>query len=161
MALLTKGTPFASFLSMCIASVAAVAQTAAPSDLTQATLEDLMNIKVTSVSKKDQQAFQAGAAIFVITAEDIRRSGASNIPDLLRMVPGVNVARVDANTWAISIRGFNGEYANKLLVMMLMTPFTAFAPHTVPPGPRITSMRSMSSRGTFNWSQYTPEKAGV
>jgi len=100
-----------------IAAVSGVAQTA-PSDLTQATLEDLMNIKVTSVSKKDQQAFQAGAAIFVITEEDIRRSGASNIPDLLRMVPGVNVARVDANTWAISIRGFNGEYANKLLVLV-------------------------------------------
>jgi iron complex outermembrane receptor protein len=88
------------------------------SDLTQVTLEELMNIQVTSVSKKDQQAFKAGAAIFVITQEDIRSSGASNIPDLLRMAPGVNVARVDANTWAISIRGFNGIYADKLLVLV-------------------------------------------
>jgi len=109
---LTKATLFTLLAS------AAVAQTAAPSDLTQATLEDLMNIQVTSVSKKGQQAFKAGAAIFVITQEDIRRSGATNIPDLLRMVPGVNVARVDANTWAISIRGFNGVYADKLLVLV-------------------------------------------
>ncbi len=87
-------------------------------DLTSASLEELMNIQVTSVSKKPEALSQAGASVFVITAEDIRHSGAANIPDLLRMVPGVDVARIDANTWAISIRGFNSRYAQKLLVMI-------------------------------------------
>jgi len=87
-------------------------------DLSQASLEDLMNIQVTSVSKKEQKLSKTGAAIFVITQEDIRRSGATNIPDVLRLAPGVDVARVDANQWAISIRGFNDQYANKVLVLI-------------------------------------------
>ncbi len=87
-------------------------------DLSQASLEDLMNIQVTSVSKKEQKLSKTGAAIFVITQEDIRRSGATNIPDLLRLAPGVDVAQVDANRWAISIRGFNDQYANKVLVLI-------------------------------------------
>jgi iron complex outermembrane receptor protein len=73
---------------------------------------------VTSVSKKEQSLAKAGAAVFVITQEDIRRSGMTNIPDLLRMAPGVNVARLDANTWAISIRGFNDRYSDKVLVLI-------------------------------------------
>ena len=77
-----------------------------------------MNVQVTSVSKKEQKLAKTGAAIFVITQEDIRRSGATNIPDLLRMVPGVNVARVDHSNWAVSIRGFNDVYANKVLVLI-------------------------------------------
>src|SRR5579864_3787676 len=96
----------------------ASAQTPALPDLTKASLEDLMNIQVTSVSKKEQRLSSAGAAIFVISQEDIRRSGATNIPDLLRMVPGVQVARIDANAWAISIRGFNTRYSNKVLVLI-------------------------------------------
>jgi iron complex outermembrane receptor protein len=87
-------------------------------DLSQASLEDLMNIQVTSVSKKEQKLSKTGAAIFVITQEDIRRSGATNIPDLLRLAPGVDVARVDANRWAISIRGFSDQHANKVLVLI-------------------------------------------
>ncbi len=87
-------------------------------DLTKASLEQLANIQVTSVSKKEQSLSKAGAAVFVITQEDIRRSGMMNIPDLLRMAPGVNVARLDANTWAISIRGFNDRYSNKVLVLI-------------------------------------------
>ena len=87
-------------------------------DLTQASIEDLMNIEVTSVSKKEQKISKVAAAIFVITQEDIRRSGARHIPDLLRMVPGVNVAQINSSTWAITARGFNGQYANKLLVMI-------------------------------------------
>ena len=82
-------------------------------DLTKASLEELANIQVTSVSKKEQSLSKAGAAVFVITQEDIRRSGMMNIPDLLRMVPGVDVARLDANTWAISIRGFNDRYSEQ------------------------------------------------
>ena len=69
-------------------------------DLTQLSLEDLMNTKVTSVSKKEQKMSQVAAAIFVITQEDIQRSGATNLPDLLRMVPGLDVAQINANSWA-------------------------------------------------------------
>jgi iron complex outermembrane receptor protein len=87
-------------------------------DLTQKSLEDLMNIGVTSVSKKEQKTSQVAASIFVISQEDIRRSGALNIPDLLRMVPGLDVAQIDAGKWAISARGINGQYSNKLLVMV-------------------------------------------
>jgi iron complex outermembrane receptor protein len=87
-------------------------------DLTQKSLEDLMNIEVTSVSKKEQKTSQAAAAIFVISHEDIVHSGALNIPDLLRMVPGLDVAQIDAGKWAISARGFNGQYSNKLLVLI-------------------------------------------
>jgi iron complex outermembrane recepter protein len=95
-----------------------LAQDPKPVDLTQASLEDLMNIQVTTVSKKEQTLRTAGAAVFVITQEDIRRSGATNIPDLLRMVPGVNVAQMSASTWAISIRGFNDSFADKVLVLI-------------------------------------------
>ena len=87
-------------------------------DLSQASLEDLMNIKVTSISKTEQKMSQAAAAIFVITQEDIRRSGATNIPDLLRMVPGMDVSQINANTWAVSARGFNAQFTNKLLVLI-------------------------------------------
>ena len=87
-------------------------------DLTKVNIEDLMNVEVTSVSKKEQKLSQVAAAIFVISQEDIRRSGATNIPELLRIVPGLDVAQINANTWAISSRGFNSEFANKLLVLI-------------------------------------------
>jgi iron complex outermembrane recepter protein len=93
-------------------------QLAQKRDLTAISLEDLMNIHVTSASKEDQKMSQVAAAVFVIGQEDIRRSGATNIPDLLRMVPGLEVAQINANTWAISARGFNSQFANKLLVLM-------------------------------------------
>jgi iron complex outermembrane recepter protein len=88
------------------------------SDLTAKSLEDLMNVQVTSVSKKEEKLSRTAAAIFVISADDIQNSGAMNIPDLLRMVPGMNVAQINANTWAISARGFNAEFSNELLVMV-------------------------------------------
>lgn len=87
-------------------------------DLTQQSLEDLMNIRVTSVSKREQRMSDVAAAIFVISSEDIRRSGALNIPDLLRMVPGMDVAQLDSSRWAVSARGFNGQYSNMLLVLV-------------------------------------------
>ena len=87
-------------------------------DLSSKSLEDLMNTEVTSVSKKEQKLSQVAAAIFVISAEDIRRSGATNIPDLLRMVPGLDVGQINGSTWAISARGFNAQFSNKLLVMI-------------------------------------------
>jgi len=89
-----------------------------PEDLGQRSIEDLMNLEVTSVSKKGQKMSQAAAAIYVITPEDIKRSGATTIPDLLRMVPGMEVGQINSNTWAISARGFNHELADKLLVLI-------------------------------------------
>ena len=74
--------------------------------------------EVSSVSRQESTVGRSPAAVFVITNEMIRRSGARTIPDVLRMVPGVNVARIDANKWAVSIRGFNSRYANKLLVQI-------------------------------------------
>jgi iron complex outermembrane recepter protein len=87
-------------------------------DLTQLSMEGLMNIEVTSVSNKEQKLSRTAAAIFVITQEDIRRSGATNIPDLLRMVPGLDVAEINGSTWAIGSRGLNSQFANKLLVLV-------------------------------------------
>jgi iron complex outermembrane recepter protein len=94
------------------------AQSSGAVDLSKDSLEDLMNITVTSVSKRQQKLSQTAAAVFVISADDIRRSGATNIPDILRMAPGVDVEQIDANTWAISIRGFNSRFANKVLVLI-------------------------------------------
>ncbi len=77
-----------------------------------------LDIPVTSVTKSESTIGHSPAAIFVITPEMIRRSGATCIPELLRMVPGMEVAHIDSNKWAISCRGFNGRYANKLLVLI-------------------------------------------
>ena len=88
------------------------------SELMQLSLEDLMNLEVTSATRKSQSLANTAAAVFVITQEDIRRSGVTNIPDALRMVPGVTVARIDSSKWAITARGFNGRFARKLLVLI-------------------------------------------
>jgi iron complex outermembrane receptor protein len=86
--------------------------------LADATLEQLLNTKVTSVSKKEENLAHTAAAVFVISQEDIRRSGATNLPDVLRMVPGVEVAQINSSSWAITIRGFNQKYADKVLVLV-------------------------------------------
>ena len=77
-----------------------------------------MDTVVSSVSRQESTVGRSPAAVFVITPEMIRRSGANNIPDVLRMVPGVEVARIDANKWAISIRGFNSRFSGKILVQI-------------------------------------------
>jgi iron complex outermembrane receptor protein len=94
-----------------------LAQAAYP-DYTTLSLEELMDIPITSVAKKTQKLVDTAAAVFVITQEDIHRSGVMSIPEALRLAPGVEVAHIDANKWAISIRGFNSLFANKLLVLM-------------------------------------------
>ncbi len=81
-------------------------------------IDELMNVKVITASRTPQKLSQVASAIFVITQDDIRRSGATSIPDALRMAPGVNVERVGTDKWAVSIRGFNNLYANKLQVLM-------------------------------------------
>jgi iron complex outermembrane recepter protein len=94
-----------------------LAQTPAP-DLSQMSIEDLMNIEVTSASRKEERAADVAAAVYVITRDDIRRSGMTTIPDVLRLAPGVDVAQINSNKFAVSVRGFNGLYANKLLVLI-------------------------------------------
>jgi iron complex outermembrane receptor protein len=95
------------------------AQAPPQNDLTQLSMEDLMNVQVYSASKKAERFFNTAAAITVITPEDIQRSGATSIPELLRMVPGLNVQQVNSHSWDISARGFNGSiFSNKLLVLI-------------------------------------------
>lgn len=87
-------------------------------DLVELSLEELMNVEVSLVSRKAEPLFNTPAATFVLTGEDLRRSGATSIAEALRLVPGLTVARLDGNKWAISSRGFNGRFANKLLVQI-------------------------------------------
>ena len=79
---------------------------------------DINDLIVSTVSRRDQNLNDTAAATYVITQDDLRRSGVTSIPEALRMVPGLNVARVSSNSWAVSSRGFNGALANKLLVMI-------------------------------------------
>jgi iron complex outermembrane receptor protein len=87
-------------------------------ELRRLTLEDLLNIRVTTVSRVPERRATTPAAVFVITQEDIRRSGATSLPDALRLVPGVHVARIDANRYAVGIRGFTDRLARAMLVMI-------------------------------------------
>jgi iron complex outermembrane recepter protein len=101
--------------SAAVGAPPAVAQT---QDLTTLSLQDLLNTEITSVAMKEQSLSRTAAAVYVISQEDIRRSGATTLPDLLRMVPGFTVGAIDATRWAVSSRGFHGVYANKLLVLI-------------------------------------------
>ncbi|MES2833502.1 MAG: TonB-dependent receptor [Pseudomonadota bacterium] len=88
-------------------------------DLSRLSLEDLAQVEVTSVSRRPQALADAAAAIYVISSEDIRRSGATSLPEVLRLAPNLNVQRVNSVEYAISARGFNGyEQSNKLLVLI-------------------------------------------
>jgi iron complex outermembrane recepter protein len=89
-------------------------------DLTDLDLATLMNmdVTVTSASRRAQSVDHAPAAVFVITRDDIRRSGAATLPEALRLAPGVQVGRVNTRSWAVSARGFTHRFANKLLVMV-------------------------------------------
>jgi iron complex outermembrane recepter protein len=93
------------------------AEPASTPDFGSMSIEDLMKIPVTSFSKREEQLSEVSGALHVITQDDIRRSGAPNIPEALRMAPGLQVARVASHSWAISARGFNDIFANKLLVL--------------------------------------------
>ena len=87
-------------------------------DLKRLNVEDLMNVEVTSVSRHAEKLIEAASAIQVITQEDIRRSGATSIPEALRLADNLQVAQKNAHDWAISARGFNTDLGNKLLVMI-------------------------------------------
>jgi iron complex outermembrane recepter protein len=116
---LIKTVHFVLFAGVVVAAstVAVRAQGAAP-DLANATLEELMNIQVTSAARKSQRAEDVPAAIYVITGRDIRESGLMTLPEVLRLAPGVQVAQVSSSKWAVSIRGFNSPFSNKLLVLI-------------------------------------------
>ncbi len=107
--------------SALVAAPTALADTPPPPDDTDTLnlgLEDLMKVVVTSVSKKSQTLADTAAAAYVITADDIHRSGATNLPEALRLAPGVQVSALGNNKWAVSIRGFADRFANKLLVLV-------------------------------------------
>jgi len=88
-----------------------------PSDLARLSIEELLKVEVTSVSRKEQRADSVPAAIYVITQDDIRRSGIRTLPELFRLVPGVQVAQVNASSWAVSVRGFNEHMFYDLATM--------------------------------------------
>ncbi|WP_420906394.1 TonB-dependent receptor plug domain-containing protein [Candidatus Magnetaquiglobus chichijimensis] len=122
--------------SLAVCLVATTLQ-AAESHQTDETMErllemnvtELAGIKLSTLSRKEQKLVDTAAAVTVIDAEEIRRSGMTSIPELLRMVPGMNVTRINASTWAVSTRGFQHQFSNKLLVLMdgrtLYTPLFA------------------------------------
>ena len=94
---------------------AVIAQLPSPFDLT---IEELGNVRVTTASRRAEAQNQAAASVYVITAEEIRRSGVTTIADALRLAPGVEVARSGSSEWTISIRGLNSDLSNKLLVLI-------------------------------------------
>src|SRR3954464_13801924 len=86
--------------------------------LKQLSLEQLGKIEVTTTSKTPEQVWNTAAAIYVITHDDILRSGATSIPEALRLAPGVEVARIDSNRWAIGIRGVGSRLSRSVLVLI-------------------------------------------
>lgn len=103
--------------TLCLAmALPALAQESA--GLGDFSLEDLMQVEVTSVSKKPQRLANVAAAVHVISAEDIRLSGAQSIPEALRLAPGIDATRISGNRWAVSIRGFANRLAARLLVLV-------------------------------------------
>lgn len=112
-----KKVSFFALITLLAIPSRALSQDAALEDLENLSLESLGNI-VTSVSKKPEDSFRSPAAIYVITNEDIKLSGATHIAEALRGVPGLDVARFDSSNWAIASRGLNGFYSNKLLVLL-------------------------------------------
>src|SRR5687768_8335800 len=87
-------------------------------DLFSLSITELMQVKVSSVSKRDESLSDAAAAIYVITHKAIRNSGATTIPEALRLAPSLQVSRITATQYAITARGFNNSVSNKLLVLV-------------------------------------------
>jgi len=114
----------------CAVGTASAQRVGVPTDdLDKLGVDELFNVQVTSVGRKAQELSKAPAAVFVLTAEDIRRSGATSIPEALQWVPGLTVLRLDGRSWVVSARGSANIYANKILVMIdgrsLYTPLFA------------------------------------
>lgn len=118
---ITRGCPRTAFviaIGLLLASAGQASAAGSEDPFFDLDLREVLNLEVTSVSKKPQTVSQAAAAVFVITADDIRRSGATTIPDVLRMAPGIQVAQISANVWAVSARAMDGRFTNKLLLVM-------------------------------------------
>jgi iron complex outermembrane recepter protein len=116
-------SPSRTLLAGCAATLLAAQGAAADvplqsRDMAELSLEELANIPVTSVSKRAEPLSDAAASIFVITGNDIRRSGAASLPEALRLAPNLQVARVDARNYAVTARGFSSPFENKLLVLI-------------------------------------------
>lgn len=126
---MTKSGPshifrLATIPSMLLFTMTSISATAAPqadldmNSMIALSLEQLLEVTVTSVSKREQALGDTSAAVHVISADDIRRSGATNVPEALRLAPGVQVAAMGHNRWTVGIRGFNSRFSNKLLVLV-------------------------------------------
>src|SRR5579859_3210634 len=120
-----KGTAHHLALALIFFSASLLRAQTGPSDqppqdasLTQLSLEQLGNIEVTTAGKVPEQLWKTAAAIYVITQEDIRRSGVTSIPEALRLAPGVEVGRISADTWAIGIRGLQSNFSKSVLVLI-------------------------------------------
>src|SRR3954470_464697 len=100
-----------------------------PGVLKKMSVDQLMDIQVTSVSKRPERLSTAASAIQVVTGDDIRRSGATSLPEALRLASNLEVAQIDSRQWAITARGFNNVFADKMLVLIdgrsLYTPLYA------------------------------------
>ena len=105
-------------LTICLSTTLFAGDDTTTQDKSDISIEQLMNVEITSASKKEQKLTDTAASVFVITRDMIRRSGLTSIPEVLRLAPGVEVARIDGSKWAISIRGFSTPLANKLLVLV-------------------------------------------
>ncbi|MBW8902170.1 MAG: TonB-dependent receptor plug domain-containing protein, partial [Massilia sp.] len=110
--------PSASLLLAALAAPLAGATTLSTQDMLDLSLEQLSNIVITSVSRQEGRLSTAPASLYIISAADIRRSGARSLPEALRLAPNLQVARVDARNYAVTARGFNSAFENKLLVLI-------------------------------------------
>jgi iron complex outermembrane receptor protein len=115
---------FRTWVVLCLSagfSIASAQTNSLSARLAEMSIEQLVNVEVVSVNslfKKETPLNQAAAAVSVVSADDIRRLGITQIPEALRMVPGMDVARIDSHQWAVSARGFNAQFANKLLILI-------------------------------------------
>jgi iron complex outermembrane recepter protein len=110
--------PHILFVLLAVALCRSVSAQEVSLDLISLSLEELMDIEVSLTSRTDIKLFETAAAAFVLTGDEIRRSGATSLPEALRLIPGMQVASIDGNKWAISARGFANRFANKLLVLV-------------------------------------------
>jgi len=112
-------TRWVSAFGALICSVATAQRVGVPTtDLDKVSVDELFSVEVTSVGRKAQQLAKSPAAVFVLTAADIRRSGATCIPEALQLVPGLTVLQLDGRSWTVSIRGGARQYADKILVLI-------------------------------------------
>lgn len=114
-----KGTARLLVVALIVLGTALAQRVGAPTDdLDKLSVDELFTLQVTSVGRKAQQLSKAPAAVFVLTAEDIKRSGATSIPEALQWVPGLTVLRLDGRSWVVSARGSARLYSDKILVMI-------------------------------------------